>query len=86
VWVGFAAETRRLDAEARRKLREKRLDMIVANDVSARDAGFEVQTNRAVIFTRSGERIALPLMSKARLAGLIVRRLEQIRATQGGRA
>jgi phosphopantothenoylcysteine decarboxylase/phosphopantothenate--cysteine ligase len=71
IHVGFAAETDNLLEHAERKLREKGLDMIVANDVSAPDSGFEVDTNRAVFLTDSGSQ-ALPLMTKRALAARIM--------------
>lgn len=64
VFVGFAAETENVDVEAERKLREKGLDAIVANDVSRGDAGFESDTNQVVFMHRDGTRKVLPLMSK----------------------
>ena len=73
--VGFAAETENLLSEARRKLASKRLDMIVANDVSRSDAGFEVDTN-AVTFVTAEGLDELPLMSKSQVADRIVRWLE----------
>jgi len=75
--VGFAAETGSLETCAAKKLEEKNLDMIVANDVSQADAGFNVDTNRAWIFFRDGRRVEYPLMSKDELAGIII---EQIAA------
>jgi phosphopantothenoylcysteine decarboxylase/phosphopantothenate--cysteine ligase len=71
IHVGFAAETDNLLEHAARKLREKGLDMIVANDVSAPDSGFEVDTNRAVFLTDAGAE-ALPLMAKRALAARIL--------------
>lgn len=76
IFVGFAAETGRLHREALRKLREKNLDMIVANDVRRRDAGFEVDTNRVTFFFADGKQRELPLMTKAKIAGLIIKWLE----------
>ena len=70
--VGFAAETDMLDQYAARKLKEKNLDMIVANDVSQSDAGFNVDTNRALLLFRDGRRIACDLMSKDHLAETIL--------------
>lgn len=85
VLVGFAAETDDLVAHAREKLRAKRLDLIVGNDVSAADAGFEVDTNRAVVLDADGSVEELPLMSKMQVAEVIldkvVRHLEQKRAS-----
>ncbi len=72
IFVGFAAETGDVEAEARRKLQEKGLDLIVANDVTARDAGFEVDSNRVVLLARDGAREALPLMPKRDVADRIV--------------
>lgn len=75
VLVGFAAETNDLETYARKKLEKKNLDFIVANDVSAKDAGFGTDTNRVQIFYRDGREESQPLMSKAKLAGLILDRL-----------
>lgn len=70
--VGFAAETDALAENAIIKLREKNLDMIVANDVSQTDAGFNVDTNRALLFFKDGSSIQCGLMSKDQLAGSIL--------------
>ena len=75
VLVGFAAETGDPRAAAATKLARKRLDLIVANDVSAPDAGFEVDTNRAVLLDSSGSASETPLVSKAELAGMILDRV-----------
>jgi phosphopantothenoylcysteine decarboxylase / phosphopantothenate---cysteine ligase len=66
--VGFAAETGNLDANAEKKLREKNLDMIVANDVTAEGSGFDGDTNIVTIFDRRGTTRSLPLMSKDEVA------------------
>lgn len=68
VLVGFAAETDELLTHARAKLKKKNLDLLVANDVSAKDAGFAVDTNRVVLLSASGETEELPLMSKEAVA------------------
>ena len=70
--VGFAAESEEMLPNARAKLRRKGLDLIVANDISAPDAGFEVATNRVTLLTASGEAQPLDLMSKARVGEAIV--------------
>lgn len=70
--VGFAAETDTLAENAAKKLKEKNLDMIVANDVSQVDAGFNVDTNRALLFFRDGSSTQCALMSKDQLAGSIL--------------
>ncbi len=85
--VGFAAETEHVRERAVAKLRAKRVDLMVANDVSASDAGFEVDTNRAILLYSSGSAEETPLMAKAELAGLIldriVERLRQPGAEEG---
>jgi phosphopantothenoylcysteine decarboxylase/phosphopantothenate--cysteine ligase len=68
VVVGFAAETANLLENARAKLEKKRLDLIVANDVSAADSGFAVDTNRVTLLSADGGVEALPLLSKAEVA------------------
>ncbi len=70
--VGFAAETGNLDEYATKKLQDKNLDMIVANDVSQADAGFNVDTNRARIFFMDGRAVESSLMSKDKLAAVIL--------------
>jgi phosphopantothenoylcysteine decarboxylase/phosphopantothenate--cysteine ligase len=66
--IGFAAETRDLDSNAEKKLREKNLDMIIANDVTKEGSGFDGDTNIATIFDCRGATRALPLMTKDELA------------------
>ena len=74
--VGFAAETGDPVAEAQRKRREKGVDMIVANDVLALDAGFEVATNRVVLVEE--DRVTpLPLLDKREVAERIVSWVEE---------
>jgi len=70
--VGFAAETDNLKLHAARKLNEKNLDMIVANDVSQADAGFNVETNRALLLFRDGRSVECQLTSKEELAAVIL--------------
>ena len=69
--VGFAAETGNLDANAERKLREKNLDMIVANDVTKQGSGFDGDTNIVTIIDCRGTTRSLPLMSKDEVADQI---------------
>ncbi len=69
--IGFAAETQDLTANAAKKLREKNLDMIVANNVAEAGSGFDGDTNIATILDRNGGTQALPLMSKDDLADRI---------------
>ena len=75
LFVGFAAETHNVRAEAKRKLREKNLDLIVANDVTAPGAGFEVETNRVTIFDSHSEE-QMPLLTKREVAEHILDRIE----------
>jgi phosphopantothenoylcysteine decarboxylase / phosphopantothenate---cysteine ligase len=73
--VGFAAETQDLIENARHKLVRKRLAFICANDVTAPDAGFGVDTNRITILHATGAQEALPLMSKHAVAHEILNRV-----------
>jgi phosphopantothenoylcysteine decarboxylase/phosphopantothenate--cysteine ligase len=69
--VGFAAETEDLIANAQKKLHEKNLDMVVANNVAEDGSGFDGDTNIATIVDRTGATRSLPLMSKDDLADCI---------------
>ena len=77
--VGFAAETTDLVESARRKQREKNVDLIVANDVSRADAGFEVDANEVTLVSAAGEE-TLPLQSKSAIAAQVVQRIETLLA------
>lgn len=84
VVVGFAAETENLRANAQAKLSQKRLDLIVANDVSSPDSGFGVETNRVTLFAPRGQEEDLPLMSKFEVAERILDRVAALwRASHG---
>ena len=78
--IGFAAETNDVLSNAREKLTAKNLDMIVANDVSRSDAGFDSETN-AVTILINGESvpIELPLMSKIEVANRILDEIVKLR-------
>jgi len=78
VVVGFAAETQDLLNNAKDKLKSKKLDLIAANDISATDAGFAVDTNRITLLHADGKKEELPLMSKADVAAEIVERIISI--------
>ena len=73
--VGFAAETQDLLDNARKKLDSKKLDLIVANDVTASDSGFAVDTNKVTIIDREGKTDDLPLMTKREVADRILDRV-----------
>jgi phosphopantothenoylcysteine decarboxylase/phosphopantothenate--cysteine ligase len=75
--VGFAAETDDVVAGARRKQREKGIDLVVANDVSRTDIGFEVDANEVTLVTPSGEE-SLPRQAKSAIALQIVQRIETL--------
>jgi phosphopantothenoylcysteine decarboxylase / phosphopantothenate---cysteine ligase len=70
--VGFAAETDDVEAHGRAKLERKRADLLVVNDVSSADAGFEVDTNRVVVLARDGGRTEIPLAGKDAVAERIL--------------
>jgi len=76
VLIGFAAETENVVAYAQRKLLKKGVDMIVANDVSRSDAGFDVDTNAVTLVTARGNE-EIPLQAKSAIAGKILDRVEQ---------
>ena len=75
VVVGFAAESQAVVENARAKLTAKRLDLIVANDITATDAGFDAETNRVVLIRRDARPEQLPLMSKSAVAEAILERV-----------
>jgi phosphopantothenoylcysteine decarboxylase/phosphopantothenate--cysteine ligase len=77
VLVGFAAETRDVVAYAQDKLKQKGVDLIVANDVSRTDAGFDVDTNAVTLVSPTGAD-EIPLASKAAVAAKILDRVEQL--------
>ena len=77
--VGFAAETDHVCKNAEIKLKNKHLDMIVANDVTAQGAGFNVDTNIATLITRDGSE-SQPLQTKRQLADVILDRILSLRA------
>jgi phosphopantothenoylcysteine decarboxylase/phosphopantothenate--cysteine ligase len=72
VTVGFAAESEHLLENAQAKLKAKKLDMIVANDISAADSGFGADTNRVIFLFADGRRENLQLMEKEEVAQSIM--------------
>ncbi len=86
VLVGFAAETEDLLQSARAKLEAKGLDLIVANDVTAADAGFGVKTNRVVLLQRGAEAEELPLMSKEAVSERVLGRVVDLLVDKGAAA
>jgi len=77
--IGFAAETGELLSNAKKKLEKKRLDAIVANDVTQEGSGFDVDTNAATLLGRDGATVSLPLMTKDAMADKILDYIAQLR-------
>jgi phosphopantothenoylcysteine decarboxylase/phosphopantothenate--cysteine ligase len=86
VVVGFAAESEHLVENAHAKLKAKNLDLIVANDITARDAGFAAETNRVMLIGRDGSVESLPLMSKVAVAETIVERVAALLTAVEGKS
>jgi len=91
--VGFAAETDHVAENARKKLTAKDADLIVANDVTAEGAGFELDTNIVTLFSRDGRDLPLPKLTKKEVAHRILDEVIRLRsfarssaATQRSRA
>ena len=80
--LGFAAESESLLQHAEQKLSSKNLDLIVANDISRQDAGFDVETNAATILGRDGSRLELPLQSKRELADAVLDAVVNLRRNE----
>ena len=76
VLVGFAAETENLLRNARKKLLEKKLDLMVANDITMRGAGFESDTNVVTLLDRTGLEESLPILAKTEVARRILDRID----------
>jgi phosphopantothenoylcysteine decarboxylase/phosphopantothenate--cysteine ligase len=77
--VGFAAETDHVAENARKKLTAKNADLIVANDVTAEGAGFDLDTNVVTLFSRDGRDLALPKLSKSEVAQRILDEVVRLR-------
>lgn len=72
VLVGFAAESEDLVANAKKKLKKKKLDLIIANDISRQDTGIGKETNQVLLIDRSGRVEELPVMYKRKIAHKIL--------------
>jgi phosphopantothenoylcysteine decarboxylase/phosphopantothenate--cysteine ligase len=72
VKVGFAAESEDMVANARNKLKQKQLDIIIANDITDTDSGFGIDTNRVTIIGKDGKAENLPLLTKIEVADKIL--------------
>ena len=73
--IGFSAETEDLETNARKKLKAKGLDLIVANEVGRADSGFETETNRVTLISADGSAEALPMMDKSLVAEAVITRV-----------
>ena len=73
--VGFAAETENLIENAQIKLKKKRLDWIIANDVSRKDSGFQSDSNSVTMISAGGKVIEIPLMNKKEVAEKIIKEI-----------
>jgi|TARA_B100000315_G_scaffold256724_1_gene303363 phosphopantothenoylcysteine decarboxylase/phosphopantothenate--cysteine ligase len=73
--VGFAAETEDLLANAQKKLKEKQLDLIVANNITDKESGFGVNTNKVIMISRNGRVKDLPLLTKREVADKVLDRV-----------
>ena len=73
--VGFAAESSNLVENAKQKLKQKGLDLIIANDITTGDSGFDTDTNRVTIIDREGKIESLPLMPKREVADKVLDRV-----------
>ncbi len=76
--VGFAAESENIIANARQKLQQKKLDLIVANDITAAESGFGADTNKVTIIDKQGNVEDVPLMSKREVAERILDRVAEM--------
>ena len=83
ILVGFAAETQDAVENAKKKLKEKNLDMLVLNDVSQAGAGFDHDTNIVRLLYRSGAEEQLDMMSKDKVADVILDRVKEMRKKIG---
>jgi phosphopantothenoylcysteine decarboxylase/phosphopantothenate--cysteine ligase len=83
VIVGFAAESQDVRAAASRKLARKGCDLLVANDISRSDAGFDSESNAVFFIWPGGEIEERPLLSKAEVAAELLDRVEKLRGDRG---
>lgn len=83
ILIGFAAETDHVDMYAQRKLETKNADMIVANNVREKGAGFGTDTNIVTLYKRNGDKIELPLLTKKEVAVRILEEAEKLLKEHG---
>lgn len=80
--VGFAAETNNVEQYAKEKLKQKHMDMIVANNIMEKNSGFGVDTNKALLISKDGTMEELPVMQKSVLADVILDRIAPLLAAK----
>ena len=85
VRVGFAAESSDLVKNAKQKLQQKNLDLIVANDITASDSGFGADSNRVTIIDREGRADSLPLLPKREVADKVLDKVMELLAGKNGK-
>lgn len=85
VKVGFAAESENVIANARKKLQHKQLDLIVANDITETESGFDTDTNKVTLITRDGKTEALPLLTKREVADRVLDKVVGMMGKKAGR-
>jgi len=83
--VGFAAESENMVENATQKLQQKKLDLIVANDITAKDSGFGSDNNRVTIIDREGKVDSLPLLPKREVADKILDKVVSLLAKKSKR-
>ncbi len=83
--VGFAAESEDLVANAKLKLEKKQLDLIVANDITSPESGFNTETNKVTIIDRKGNTDELPLLTKREVAEKVLDRVVVLLGKKAGR-
>jgi len=82
--VGFAAETDNLLVNARKKLKAKKIDLMVANDVTKPGAGFDADTNIVTLLIPDGKTVKLPKLSKAQVAHRVLDKIMELKQTRTG--
>lgn len=80
--IGFAAETNDVEAHAKDKLERKGCDLLVANDVSRKDIGFDQDENEVVVYSAEGEKEVLPRASKREIANQLIAMIEERRRSE----
>jgi len=83
--VGFAAESEDMVANARQKLEKKQLDLIAANDITAADSGFGVDTNKVTLISRDGKVASLPLLTKREVADKVLDKVMELLTKKPGK-